>query len=365
MNRIGMRDKNEVLVDFLSTFAPDEKESIVAELNAMPVAQPSSVGMLSDAAADIPNEALDSNEISIVPIQVRIDSESIIDRRTAFEQKKLEKLSNAELLKAEVKALDAAGLAYRLSSRFALEFDSALAVCSHQSLVDSALQLRGYLKSHGDEIRALRRGKGLDPRFEFIIHDSRSMFAGTALQALALAEFIRQGIPFKTLRKTATRLADHTHILFVPGDTKAFGRTLKRVGDLTVEPWIRACSGLTAFSPVLGCDGGAFGAVDKAFNQRKSIGSMLQGLAQRVYVGLSYQRLLISYSGELSTLREMPEFDELVNATREMDVVLTLTHMGLSSSALATPGSLCAAYIATSADSSFVSTMNMAESRLR
>ncbi len=360
-----MRDKNEILVDFLSTFAPEEKESIVAELNAMPVAQPSSVGMLCDAAADLPNEAVDSNEITVVPVQVRIDADTIIDRHTAYEQKKADKLTPAEFLKAEVKALDAAGLAYRLSSRFALEFDSALAVCTHQSLVDTSVQLRNYLKSHGDEIRALRRGKGLDPRFEFIIHDSRSMFTGTALQALALAEFVRQGIPFKTLRKTATRLADHTHVLFVPGDTKAFGRMLKRVGDLNVEPWIRACSGLTAFSPVLGCDGGEFGAVDKAFNQRKSIGTMLQGLAQRVYVGLSYQRLLVSYGGELSVLRAMPEFEELVTATREMDVVLSLTHMGLSSRALATSGSISAAYIATSSDSSFVSTMQMAESRLR
>jgi fatty acid-binding protein DegV len=360
-----MRDKNDILVDFLSTFAPEEKESIVAELAAMPTASPSSIGMLADAAADIPNEAVESNEISIVPIQVRIDAETVIDRRTAYELKKAEKMSTVDLLKAEAKSLDAAGLAYRLSSRFAIEFDSALAVCTHQSLVDVSVQLRAYLKSHGDEIRALRRGKGLEPRFEFIIHDSRSMFAGTALQALALAEFVRQGIPFKTLRKTATRLADHTHVLFVPGDTKAFGRVLKRVGDLTVEPWIRACSGLTAFSPVLGCDGGQFGSVDKAFNQRKSMGMMLQGLAQRVYVGLSYQRLLVSYGGELSVLRAMPEFEELVTATREMDVVLSVTHMGLASRALSTPGSLSAAYIATSPDSSFVSTMQMAESRLR
>jgi fatty acid-binding protein DegV len=360
-----MRDKNDILVDFLSTFSPDEKESIIAELNALPVAQPSSIGMMADAAADVPNEAVDSNEISIIPVQVRIDAETIIDRRTAYELKKADKLTNAEYLKAETKALDEAGLAYRLSSRFALEFDSALAVCTHQSLVDSGLQLRAYLKKHGDEIRALRRGKGLDPRFEFIIHDSRSMFAGAALQALALAEFVRQGIPFKTLRKTATRIADHTHVLFVPGDTKAFGRTLKRVGDLNVEPWIRACSGLTAFSPVLGCDGGQFGAVDKAFNQRKSIATMLSGLAQRVYAGLSYQRVLVSYGGELSVLRDLPEFQELVNATREMDVVLSLTHMGLASRALATPGSVSAAYIATSSDSSFVSTMNMGESRLR
>lgn len=360
-----MRDKNEILVDFLSTFAPEEKESIAAELAAMPVAQPSSVGMLCDAAADLPAESIDNNQITVVPVQVRIDSETVIDRHSAYEQKKAEKLSSAEFLKAEVKALDAAGLAYRLSSRFALEFDSALAVCTHHALIDSSVNLRNYLRSHSDEIRSLRKGKGLDPRFEFIIHDSRSMFAGTALQALALAEFVQQGIPFKTLRKTAERLADHTHVLFVPGDTKAFGKTLKRVGDLTVEPWIRACSGLTAFSPVLGCDGGQFGAVDKAFNQRKSIGAMLQGLAQRVYVGLSYQRLLVSYAGELSALRAMPEFDELQKATQEMDVTLTLTHMGLATRVLATPGSLCAAYIATSSDSSFVSTMQMAESRLR
>jgi fatty acid-binding protein DegV len=358
-----MRDKNDILVEFMSTFAPAEQAATAA--TAMPVAAPHSIGLLCDAAADIPSDSSDANEITIVPVTVKIDGENIIDRRTQYEQQRAQDTPAQDLLRAEVKALDAAGLAYRLSSRFAIEFDCAIAVCSHHGIVDSATQLRQYVKSHTDEIRALRRGKGLEPKFDFTIHDSRSAFAGTALQALALREFVRQGIAFKALRKTAERLADHTHVLLVPGDTKIFGKVLKRVGDLSVEPWIRACSGLTAFSPVLGCDGGQFGALEKSFNQRKSISALLAGLTERVYAGLSYPRVLVSYAGSLSELKTVPEFDDLTKAAREMDIRLTLTHMGLATRALATPGSLCAAFISTASDSSFVSTMQMADSRMR
>jgi fatty acid-binding protein DegV len=357
-----MRDKNDILMDFLSTFTRNDEA--LDEPDPLPAAAPNSIGVLCDAAADLPSDSVENGDISVVPVAVRMNSENIIDRRTAYEQTKAQETADIDLLKAEVKALDPAGLAYRLSSRFAIEFDSAIGVCSHHSVVDVATQLRAYMKSHADEVRSLRREKGLNPKFEFTIHDSRSVFAGTALQALAIREFVRQGIHYRNLRRTAERLADHTHLLFVPGDTKAFGRMLKRVGDLSVEPWIRACSGLTAFSPVLGCDGGQFGAVDKSFNARKSIGAMLQGLTQRVYVGVSYPRILISYAGELSTLKAMPEFEELTTATREMDIVLSLTHMGLATRALATPGALCAAYISTASDSSFVSTMQMADSRI-
>lgn len=345
--------KNDVLMDFLSTFGqPDNALDLPA-----PVSTARACGVMCDAAADIPAQFVANQDIAILPTQVKLGDEVLLDKQSAYEHIKAQELPEGELMKAEVKALDSNALINKLSARFALQFDSVIVVCSHHGLVDTAAQLRGFINKSKDEMRALRKARGMKPAMEMTIHESKSVLCGTGLQAIALRDFVKQGLPFTNLRRTAERLAESTHVMFVPGDTRGFCKVLKRVGDMNVEPWIRACSGLTAFSPVLGCVGGDFSAISKNLNSKKSIAMVLTELTERVFQGLSFPSLLIAYGGDITLLDQWPEFGKLEQACKEMDVHLLVTPSGLSSRALATSGALCASFIANHADSSFVSTL--------
>jgi fatty acid-binding protein DegV len=349
-----MQKKNDVLMDFLSTFGqPDGAPDAPAV-----VTRATDCGVMCDAAADIPVQFVANQDINILPTQVKLGGEVVLDKQSAYEHIKAQELSEAELMKAEVKALDSNALGNKLSSRFALQFDSVIAVCSHHSLIDSAGQMRSFILKSKDEMRAMRKTRGMKPVMDVTIHDSKSVFCGTGLQAIAIRDFVKQGLPYVNLRRTAERLAESTHVFLVPGDTKAFGKVLRRVGDLHSEEWIRACTGLTAFSPVLGCAGGDFSAAGKNLNSKKSFAMVFKELTDRVFQGLSFPSLLIAYGGDVAVLSQWPEFGALEQACAEMDVNLLVTPSGLSSRALSTPGSLCAAFVANNADSSaFVSTL--------
>jgi fatty acid-binding protein DegV len=349
-----MQKKNDVLMDFLSTFGQPEIGQEVPKA----VTESRGNGVMCDAAADLPAQLTATQDIVILPTQVKFGDEVVLDKQGAYEQTKGLDRPDSDFLKAEVRALDANALTNKLSSKFALQFDSVLVVCTHHAFIDTGSQMRAFMHKAREDMKWLRKSRGMKPEIEVVIHDSKSVFCGTGIQAVALREFVKQGLPFSNLRRTAERLAESTHVLFVPGDTKAFGRNLKRAKDINVDPWSRACSGLTAFSPVLGCLGGSFSALSKSMSAKKSIAMVLTELNERVFQGLSVPHMLLSYGGDPSALEQWPEFTKLEQTCAEMDVKLTLTPTGITSRVLATPGSFCAGFITNSADSSaFVSTL--------
>jgi fatty acid-binding protein DegV len=351
-----MHQKNEVLFDFLSTFGQADGGQ-----SQLPPAAARPVGVICDAAADVPTQFIANRDISILPTVIKTGEDTSFDRQTAQDQIKVDSLTPGDFASMEVRAMDAIALTNRYSAKFATQFDSVITVCSHHSLVDVAAQFRQFIRDGQDELRSIRKSKGLKPAMDITIHESRSIFTGTGLQAVAIRRFIKQGLEFGALRRTAERVADNTHVLFVPGDTRGFGKVLKRVGDLNVEPWIRACTGLTAFSPLLACDGGHFEPLDKTLNARKTIALALKTLTDALFKGLAIPTMLLSYGGDIAQLDQWEEFEDLKLACDEMDVQLLVFPSGLSSRALATPGSLCGAYVATGDESSFVSTLSAAD----
>ncbi|MDE2119791.1 MAG: DegV family protein [Betaproteobacteria bacterium] len=336
--------KNEYLLGFASTQQHRDQREALLPVDPGRGTLPFGV-VLVDASADVSSSMTGDPRLRVLPLAVRWPGRSLMEKGS---RSRLRHLSREALRGARVAPPAVESLAFRLYPPLVINADWLIHVGTRRELIDVAHPLQQLLDTHADEIRDMRRQRGLDEKLNLALAESGSLLAGTALQARLLLHMLHAGVPAAEVARRAHGLREHTRLWLLPqhpGDTL---EALQRLGQPALSPWEQACARplrhLLRRAPVLQADAGAMFCDRRAKNWRQAVVSVFEEVGALLRGQPAPGAWLqISLDGSLRDLQAWPEFDALRQQAVASRTPLHVTHMSPAGRIWASAGSLSVA----------------------
>ncbi len=302
-------------------------------------------GIVIDASCDVSAEFLSDPDVAVIPIPIRIGAATYVDKHDPDATSRyMRENGNGEGATGQSMPLDAEQMRAFFIERFALDYDSVycLTITASRSPIHDASSQGSALALNN--IREMRGAADIRRPFQFRVIDTKNMFAGSGIPAMALRDMLREHMQPKDIRDALFRIIDATYTYYVPDDL-GYARTRSRVrgdrsinlisallgGALDIKPIIRGYHGDT--SPVLKCRGRA-----------EAWGKLFAFAAAKVARGLYTPHVIVSYAGPLEDVSGIPEFMRLSTACKSHGVALHVLQMSITGMMNIGPGGLTLAF---------------------
>ncbi len=334
-------EKNEYLLGYASTQQQRDQRESMLPVDPTRYAQPYAI-VLVDASADASSSMQASPRLRLLPLAVRWPGRTMVEKGTSS---RLRRLSRERLRGAVVAAPEVDSLEYRLYPPLAINADYLIHLGTRREFVDMAPPLQQLLARHADDIRELRRQRGLDDQLPLQLVDTGTLLAGTALHARMLLRMLEAGIAPAEAARRAQALRDTTRTWLVPqhpGDTLL---SLRQLQQPALQPWEQACSSplgqLWRRHPVLEADASGLSCRHRLKTWRAAVGHVFAQACElmRAQSGPGAW-LQISLDGGLRDMQAWPEFEALRAQALATRTSLHLTHMSPAGRIWASAGSL-------------------------
>ncbi|GAB3730383.1 DegV family protein [Luteimonas pelagia] len=289
------------------------------------------IGLVVDSACDLPRAFFDAHDITILPITVRIGDAVLADQRN--EEATLEFLhahvaehgAGAETMPFTVQQIHDLFL-----DRLVIDYDYVFCMTitkSRSPIHDNAQQASFAILN---DYRPVRSKAGHDTPFALRVVDTQNLFAAQGVTAVEAVRMRDAGESAPKIRARLEHLAINTHGYLVPPDLYYLRARARKKGDRSVGLLSAALGSALDIKPVLHCNRGETGPVAKIKGFEAAVQRLFEFAARRVASGLLTPTMCVSYGGELSTLRQMPGYQELHAACRAHDVELFESVMSLT-----------------------------------
>ncbi len=291
------------------------------------------IGLVVDSACDLPGDYLADNDITILPITVRIGQAVLADHRN--EQATLEFLrtqiaergAEAETLPYTVQQIQELFL-----SKLVIDYDYVFCMTitrSRSPIYDNAMQASFAILN---EYRPIRKAAGNDTPFALRVIDSQSLFSGQGILPVEAVRLRAAGEGPPKIRARLEHLAMHTYGYLVPRDLYYIRNRARKKGDRSVSLLSAALGTALDIKPVLRAHRGETGPVAKIKGFEPAVQKVFEFTARRVEAGLLTPTVCLCYGGELEEMRALPGYARLreVCTAQNIDVyesVMSLTGM--------------------------------------
>ena len=307
--------------------------------------QPARTGIVIDASCDVGPDLLASPDVAVIPIPIRIGNSTYIDQHDAEATARyMRENANGEGASGQSLPLDAAQMSSLFLEHFALDYDSVycLTITATRSPIFEAASHGSVLATSA--IRSARQAKGILRPFQFRVIDTRNMFAGSGIPAMALQDMLQARIPARDIRGALLRIIDATHTYYVP-DNLGYARARSRVrGDRSISLASVLLGGALDIKPIVLGRQGDTRPVGKYRGRNEAWARLLRFAAAQVRRGLHTPHLIRSYAGALPELQAAPALDALRAACSEHGVNLHVLSMSITGMMNIGPGGLTLAF---------------------
>jgi DegV family protein with EDD domain len=291
------------------------------------------IGLVVDSACDLPADFLAAQNVTILPITVRIGDAVLADHRN--EQATLEFL-HAQIAERGAEAQTMPFTVEQIRDLFlrklVIDYDYVFCMTitrSRSPIYDNASQASFAILN---EYRPVRSAAGNDTPFALRVIDSQNLFAAQGILPVEAARLRDAGEGPPKIRARLEHLAVHTHGYMVPRDLYYLRARARSKGDRSVGLVSAALGTALDIKPILHANRGETGPVGKVKGFDAAAQKVLDFAAHRVEAGLLTPTLCLSYGGELEELRALPGYTRLRDTcrTHNIDVyesVMSLTGM--------------------------------------
>ena len=291
------------------------------------------IGLVVDSACDLPGDYLAANDITILPITVRIGEAVLADHRN--EQATLEFLHT----QIAVRGAEAETMPYTVQQiqdlflqKLVINYDYVFCMTitrSRSPIFDNAMQASFAILN---EYRPIRKAAGNDTPFALRVIDSQSLFSGQGILPVEAVRLRAAGEGPPKIRARLEHLAMHTHGYLVPRDLYYIRNRARKKGDRSVSLLSAALGTALDIKPVLHAHRGETGPVAKIKGFEPAVRKVFEFATRRVEAGLLTPTMCLCYGGELEEMRALPGYARLreVCAAQNIDVyesVMSLTGM--------------------------------------
>ncbi len=307
--------------------------------------RPARTGLVIDASCDVAPDFIAHPDVAVIPIPIRIGTATYVDQHDADATSRyMRENANGEGVTGQSIPLDAAQMSAFFLERFALDYDSVfcLTITASRSPIHDAARHGSTLAMNA--IRTARQASGITRPFQFRVIDTRNMFAGSGIPAMALMDMLQAQVPPKDIRDSLQRIIDATHTYYAP-DNLGYARTRSRVrGDRSIKLFsVLLGSALNIKPIILGRQGdtqpvGKFRGRDEAWNR------LFAHAEAQVRRGLYAPHLIISYAGPVEDVLRVEALARLRRTCEAEDVRLHVLSMSITGMMNIGPGGLTLAF---------------------
>ncbi|TAL74233.1 MAG: fatty acid-binding protein DegV [Rhodanobacter sp.] len=289
------------------------------------------MGVTMDAACDLPQAFIAEHGITVLPIAVKIDSDTFMDNRDPAEiQRFINRRLGNRSHAAETEPTSAEDVQKLFLDKLVLERDCVFCLTMtatrspiHDNVVRASFAiLREY--------RERRGAGGSTAPFLMRVIDTRNIFAGAAPAIWEAARLIASDQPPATIRERLNNVANHSYGYLVPRDLYYLRARAKKKNDRSVGLFSAMLGSALDIKPILRCFQGETGPVGKARGFEQGAQMLFDYAARRVRAGLLVPMVCVSYGGDLAVLEHLPGYDGLRTACADTGVTLLEAAMSIT-----------------------------------
>lgn len=289
------------------------------------------IGLVVDSACDLPFDYLEANQITVLPITVRIGEAVLADHRDEeatlhfLHTQIAERGAEAETMPFTVEQIHDLFL-----KKLVIDYDYVFCMTitrTRSPIFDNAQQASFAILN---DYKPVRTAAGNATPFALRVIDTQNLFSAqgvTAVEAVRLRE-AGEGAP--KIRARLENLALHTHGYLVPRDLYYLRNRARSKGDRSVSLLSAALGSALDIKPILHCHRGDTAPVAKIKGFEPAVARLFEFAIARVGAGLMTPTVCLSYGGELDEMRELPGYQELRSACTANNVELFESVMSLT-----------------------------------
>ncbi len=305
------------------------------------------VGLVVDSACDLPDEWLKDNHLEILPIGIRVDGDSVVDRHDSTASLEFyrhhigDKGHNAESVPYSTEQI-----CELFMGRLVTEFDFVFCQTitrSRSPIYENATKASFSILS---EYHGARRDAGVPGPFALRVMNTGSLFAGQGVLAAETLRMIRKGLGPNAIRQRLESLIDGVRAYAIPPDLYYLRARARKKGDRSVSLVGAALGSALDIKPILCGYADETRPVAKVRGFDAAVERLFDYAAERVSQGLLSPYVVVSYAGELDALKAMPGFIRLQQACRTAEVELLCSVMSVTGGVNLGPGAVSLGLIA-------------------
>lgn len=305
------------------------------------------IGLVVDAACDLPQAFLEEKGIEVLPIQIRLGEQLLHDRRDPMVMKSFYREAPDRKADhyAETHPLELEELEQIVLDKWAPQYDHVVCMTIAASRSQIFSRTMKAALSAGKRTRDVRRDLGLSTHWGASVLNSRSMFAGQGVLAWEAARLRDQGASLAELESRLRSLADELHAYLVADDLYYVLHRAAKKGDTSVNWGAYAVGKLFDVKPILHCHRDETGPVAKARGFEAGFRRLLDNALQEIEAGgLSVPCVCVSYGGDIRRLESMPAYALFRARAEAAGVTVLMSQMSKTGAVNVGTGAACVGF---------------------
>ncbi len=289
------------------------------------------IGIIADSACDLPNDFIERENITILPVTVQIGQAVLADVRN--EEATMSFLSGetaARAFEAETTPFTVQQVHDLFLNKLVHDYDYVFCITTTRTrsgIHDNAQQASFTILN---DYKQVRSASGNNTPFALRVIDSQSVFAGVGVPVIEAVRMRAAGETPPRIRAHLESVAAKTHAYMVPPDLNYLRNRIKKRGDKSVSFLSATLGTALDIKPILHCNQGETGPVGKVKGFSAASKKLFEFTSERVASGLLVPTVNLSYGGALDEMRALPGYEQLRNVCADRGVEVYESFMGLS-----------------------------------
>lgn len=289
------------------------------------------IGIVVDSACDLPGDYLREHAITILPVTLHIDNETLVDdRNEESTQRFLAENIGARAHSAETEAFTVEQIRDLFLERLVIDYDCVfcLTIMSTRSPIHANASQASFaiLKDY----RPIRRNANVPGPFLMRVIDTGNVFSAQGVSAVEAVRLRAAGESPGRIRERLEAIAHGTYGFLLPRDLHYMRARTQKRGDRSVS-WLAATLGTALdVKPLLRAHRGETGPVAKVRGFEHGAETLFGYVQKRIRAGLLTPTLCVSYGGDLAELAMLPGYAALKATCADHSVELFESPMSMT-----------------------------------
>ncbi|PJJ97463.1 fatty acid-binding protein DegV [Lysobacteraceae bacterium NML91-0213] len=304
------------------------------------------IGIVVDAACDLPPQWLDRAGIVLLPVTVRIGDAELVYMRDPQATLAFIRDHGLRGHRARTAAFPADRIRSLFLDRLVIDYDHVfcLTVARSRSRIHDNATHAGYAVLN--EYRQRRTAAGHPTPFVLRVLDTQQLFAGQGILPVEAVRLRDAGASAPEIASRLEFLAGRSYSYMVPGDPGYLRARTRHRGDRSVGILAATLGRAFDIRPVLHCHRGGIRPVGRVRGFDAAAHRLFDFACERVRDGLLTPTLCLSYGGELDAMHALPHYDRLIATCRDHGIEVFETVMSLTGLVNVGPGALTIGFAA-------------------
>ena len=306
--------------------------------------------LVVDAGCDMPSAWLARNNVAVVPIQIEIGAERLVDqgeepgrlnfasRLSALEAKRRPPLAISPTRPVELRDYLQTWMTPGIDNVLQLSF-----AATRSSVYLSALAASQSLMLIHNKVR---RSLGASGPLKAWVIDSFTGLAGFGVLVAHAVRLRDSGVPAADIATAMEDFRRHVRTLLVADDLGFLYRTLQTQGASgeRLPRWKIWLAELFNWRPILLTERGSGGMLERVKGFSAACDRAFAITSHHVSLGLSTPTVCVSVAGSMDSLRALPAFVVLAAECRRSHIELIVTPMSMTGCVKLGPGAISVAF---------------------